>query len=98
MIDVQEAVKIALAYCGKLFGKALNRFQLEEVELDKDEKHWFITVGFDEPLKARTDVLGEAFKGFLPKGTERKFKIVDVDAKSGKVRAVKIRQPLERVS
>ena len=96
MIDVQQAVAIATQYAEQLFGNALNRLRLEEVELSYDEKHWYITIGFDEPLPFNT-LIGTVLEGGLQR-TERRYKVVDVDAKSGKVRAVKIRQPLERVS
>jgi hypothetical protein len=97
MIDVKQAVQIALQYCAQLFGNQ-NQLRLEEVELSEDEKHWLITVGFDEPVPSRTDALGQALQGFMPKQYERKYKVVDVDAENGKVKAVKIRHPLERVS
>ena len=100
MIDVQHAVQIATQYAGQLFGNALNGVRLEEVELSYDEKHWYITIGFDVPLPQPLYPLaiGTVLQNALEPKTERKYKVVDVDAESGKVRAVKIRQPLERVS
>jgi hypothetical protein len=96
MIDVQQAVQIAKQYVQQLFGTV----RLEEVELSYDEKHWYITVGFDEPLPQPLFPLamGTVIQSALEPRTERKYKVVDVDAETGKVRAVKIRQPLERVS
>lgn len=98
MIDVKDAVRVAVQYCGQLFGNLSNRLQLEEVALSDDEKHWFITIGYDEPGESQREILTGALGGFAPRGSERKYKVVDVDAETGKVRAVKIRQPLERVS
>ena len=98
MIDVKNAVQAAVQYCGQLFGNISNRLQLEEVELSDDEKHWFITVGYDDPGTPRDEVMLGALQGFPRIGPERKYKVVDVDAETGKVKAVKMRQPLERVS
>jgi hypothetical protein len=98
MIDVQKAVQIATQYAGLLFGNAVNGLRLEEVELSYDEKHWYITLGFDELVSSRFPLIPTALESVINPKTERKYKVVDVDAESGKVRAVKIRQPLERVS
>lgn len=96
MIDVQEAVRIAVQYFGQLFGFA-GRLRLEEVELSADEKHWFITVGFQEARPPGVAIT-EAIQGYAPITDERQYRVVDLDTETGKVRAVKIRQPLERVS
>jgi hypothetical protein len=99
MVEVQQAVQIALQYVDKLFGgDTAKQLQLEEVELSDDERHWFITIGFNQPVTFEGDFLSEALKSITRPRVERKYKVIDVDAKSGKVRAVKIRQPLERVS
>ncbi len=99
MIDVKNAVHAAIQYCGELFGgDILNRFQLEEVELSDDEKHWFITVGYDDRGTPQDEAATRIAHGLLPRAPERKYKVVDVDAETGKVKKVKIRQPLERVS
>jgi hypothetical protein len=98
MIDVKDAVQVAVQYCGQLFGNIMNRLQLEEVVLSDDEKHWYITLGYDVPGDSQMDKLGTALSGFAPRTAERKYKVVDVDAETSKVRAVKIRQALERIS
>lgn len=98
MLDVKNAVQVAVQYCGQLFGNIGNQLELEEVVLSDDEKHWFITIGYDVPAPAQADTLRAMVSGFQPRGGERKFKVVDVDAETGKVHAVKMRQPLERVS
>ena len=98
MIDVKNAVQAALQYCGELFGDISKRLQLEEVVLSDDEKHWFITVGYDVPGALPFSALEDMIQGLKPRAPERKYKVVDVDAETGKVKAVKMRQPLERVS
>lgn len=95
---MKDAVQVAVQYCGQLFGDILNRLQLEEVELSDDEKHWFITVGYDVPGALPASALEDMVQGLKPRPPERKYKVVEVDAETGKVKAVKMRQPLERVS
>jgi hypothetical protein len=98
MIDVKHAAQVAVQYCGQLFGNISNRLQLEEVELSDDEKQWFITVGYDEPVTSPASDLEEMLQRRKQRRVERKYKVVHVDTKTGKVKAVKMRQPLERVS
>lgn len=98
MIDVKDAVGVAIGYCGQLFGNISNHLQLEEVVLSDDERHWFITVGYDDPGDSQGDILSGALHGFAPRRATRKYKVVDIDATTGKVKAVKMREPLERLS
>lgn len=98
MIEVKQAVQLAVQYCGQLFGNIGNHLELEEVALSEDEKHWFITIGYDvSGTIPRNEMMEGILKGIEPRGKERKYKVVDVDAETGKVHAVKIRQPLERI-
>ncbi len=88
-----------MQYCNDLFGSVADRFLLEEVELSDDERHWFITVGFDGPAVSQSkDAIPEPLHSYMPQLLERVYKVVDVDAQTGTVRAVKMRQPLERIS
>ena len=53
---------------------------LEEVELSEDEKHWLITLGFQE------------YRGLTPfDQASQKYKLFTVDATTGQVRAMKMR-------
>ena len=48
MIDMKQAVQIALEFCRSLYApEKLTDFLLEEVELSDDEKFWLVTIGFD---------------------------------------------------
>ena len=95
MIDVQQAAQQAINYCAGLFGNIL-RVRLEEVELTNDDAHWLITVGFDVPRPL--DSMEEAVYGLEPLDGKRQYRVVNIDAQTGAVRSVKIRQPLERIS
>jgi hypothetical protein len=84
MISVKEAVEIALRFADEVLGQAkLIDPRLEEVELEEGPT-WRVTVSFvREPAKL-TEVLA-------PPG--REYKVLTVDAESGEVHSMKIRQP-----
>ena len=88
--DLNSAVKTALKFFRKSFeptGK-LSNVQLEEIELSDDEKFWLITVGYDNP--AAQDLIREKLllARLVP---TRKYKVVRVDADTGRPISIKIR-------
>jgi len=64
-----------------LMGKDIEDIRLEEVELTEDESVWFVTLGFSRP----------ADNQFVPTMVQREYKLFEVDAHTGKVKAMKIR-------
>ncbi len=97
MIDVKQAAQSAISYCSNLFPNA-EEFRLEEVEIAANELYWLITVGFNEDDNLPGHNL---FKWVNPEQSRhlvRKYKVVQVDAETGVVRSVKMRNPLELVS
>ena len=96
-IDAKQAAKLSLEYFNELFpNAAVSNVALEEVELLEDENCWLITLGFDEPLRLRTQSLVPANKTladlFGTSSPARKFKVFKVDAKTGKVISMRIRK------
>jgi len=102
MIEVRDAVAAAAEAARKFYeGKDLLDLQLEEVELSEDEKCWLITLGLILPnqnpdcdvrrLRPLTEIspLGASMQG---QKYERKYKIFSVDADTGNVISMKIRQ------
>lgn len=86
-VGVKEAVQAAIVYLKDLpISEDLSDLRLEEVEQSDDEKYWLITLGFYVPATAGNGPIGE----FLPRHI-RKYKLFKVDAKTGKVRSMKIR-------
>ena len=80
MIDVKQAVDIASQYLMSLFADRLpSDIQLEEVELSEDEKYWFITLSFREAY----------FAGIPPR---KNYKLFKINADSGQVQSMKIRE------
>lgn len=80
MIDVKEAVKNAREFFGSLCTNAdLAQVRLEEVELSDDESLWMITLSYPN------------FESWDPLPT-RSYRLFTIDANSGRVISMKIRQ------
>lgn len=93
-IDVQQAAEAAVGYFQKFFPN-VSGFSLEEVELSEDEKYWLITLSFEIPDDgkprnplAKPGVMNVRDLFGLPKA---KYKVFKIDARTGKVIAMKIR-------
>jgi hypothetical protein len=87
MIDVKQAVKIAVEYFADLMGARANGALLEEVEIDDSgpRPYWKITLSVPEPLAPMFGVANII-------GGKKDFKVVTIDAESGEVKSIKIRQ------
>ncbi len=94
-IDVKAAVGSAHNYLQSikdLMGGTLENLRLEEVELSDDERTWSITLGFDVPdTKSLFPELARAQSLTLP--YKREYKLFQVDAKTGLIKSMKIREP-----
>ncbi|MGA3267091.1 MAG: hypothetical protein ABSE16_09735 [Verrucomicrobiota bacterium] len=87
-IDARAAASAAAAYFKELFPNVTG-FSLEEVELSEDGTHWMITLSFEvRPVPQNS--LQNVNMLFQPPRT--KFKVFKVDAKTGKVVAMKNRK------
>jgi hypothetical protein len=86
MIDIKEATKNALGYLMELpnLKAESETIRLEEVELTDDDKFWLITLSFVDRAAA---VFSEVFSP-----PARQYKTFRIDAESGQVRSMKIRQ------
>ena len=67
-----------------LFGYQIKELRLEEVELSEDRKYWLITLGFI------ANTTGEEESFFSKK--ERDYKVFKVNAETGEVESIKIRE------
>ncbi len=87
MIDVKQAVASAEQSLQDLYAdRTLSDIALEEVELSDDERYWLITLGFADLSRDTTSVVN-------PFGSRRRiYKSFKVDAATGKVLAMKIRE------
>jgi len=83
MIDVKEATGKAKEYLISFFRK-LDKVQLEEVELTNDKAHWFITMSYEG--------VSNSVASSLLVGKSVRYKIFKLDAESGEVISMKIRE------
>jgi hypothetical protein len=88
-VDVHQAVKAAIAFFKESFSvMPVNHTQLEEVDMTEDGKLWLITLGYDDPAISPTPSSLDIFTRPRPL---RKYKVVHVDANTGKAIAIKNR-------
>jgi hypothetical protein len=88
MINVKNAVNCAVHYfedIQDLIGNKIENLRLEEAELSNDRQTWLITLGFDVPIHRNSLLQGSTTY-------QREYKLFRVDAKTGEVEAMKIRE------
>ena len=92
MISVKDAVSKALQGFNQFFpDQELQGLELEEVEMSEDEQYWLITLGFDVPNLNPPTGIG-AIMQTNQQIYKRKYKVFEIEATSGKVKSMKIRQ------
>lgn len=96
MIDVKESVRTALDYLSNLYDTSgFKDILLEEVELSEDEKRWNVTIGFTRPVYSDNPIRAALEKATMDKSGiqyKREYKVFEISADDGKVRAMKIRE------
>lgn len=91
MIEVKEAITNATQAAQEYFEDFENYsdLKLEEVEHNHSENKWLITLGFNEKKINTLNNIGLALSN---NQYIRKYKIFDIDGKTGKVLSMKIRK------
>lgn len=79
MIDVKDAVKKSIEYFRDLTGDKNSRILVEEVEFDKENDQWKITIGIPDP------------NAYMFPGQQKDYKVMLVNASNGEVMGMKIR-------
>ncbi len=75
MIDMKQAVQIALDFCHSLYApEKLGDLLLEEVELSDDEKFWLVTIGFNLGQSETTQSAANPSGGSFPRTPGHVFK------------------------
>lgn len=91
MLEVKEAVAAARNAAKDFFDETpLNDLQLEEVEYEETSAAWLITLGFNVKNMNPMSGIGAALGG--NQQYIRKYKIFCIDAITGKVKSMKIRE------
>jgi hypothetical protein len=92
MLTVKEAVQAAEKWVRDLYPKKdIQHLRLEEVERSDDERYWLITLGWVEPAVREPTSLGAMFTHDL-RTLPRVYKTLEIDAESGTVKSMKIRE------
>lgn len=96
MIDVKSAVSSVYEYLQvvqDMIGGNLEDLRLEEVELSDDKTSWLITLGYDLPVKNRSQLEELLASPVRPKQIfKREYKLFRVNSETGEVEAMKIRE------
>lgn len=96
MIDMKQAVARAKAFIKDMYAdEGVCDVGLEEVSRSEDGRQWLITIGFNtkQKPKSRSPLTEMLSTGVLGKiDLERQFKVVHVDARTGRVPTMKIRE------
>ena len=82
MIDVKQATDRAKEHLASFFPDA-EKVQLEEVELTGDKAYWFITLSYEG--------VSNSIASSLLVGKSVRYKIFKLDAKTGDIISMKIR-------
>jgi hypothetical protein len=90
-IGVRNAVGAAQQYFGSLrdmIGYHTEELRLEEAELSEDKQYWLITLSFIRPVDKTSNPLADLI---ATKNYEREYKVFKIDAITGEVQSMKIR-------
>ena len=91
MLTIKEAVQRAEEWVRDLYPESdLHHLRLEEVTLSGDERNWEITLGWADKA-VRQNSLSAAFSSDL-QVLPRVYKTLLVDAETGVVKSMKIRE------
>ncbi len=91
-IDVRQAAQAAKTFARDLFvDEDLRHLRVEEVEFSADQRLWNITLGWVEPaVRASASLIPMHADGGLQK-LPRVYKLFSIDAETGAVQGMKIR-------
>ncbi|ODG96215.1 MULTISPECIES: hypothetical protein [unclassified Nostoc] len=93
-IDVRNAVVAAKEYfegIQDMIGNSIDNILLEEIELSENKRFWYVTLGFNRPVtKTERTLLSDVIS--LGTKYEREYKIFTIDAETGEVKSMKIRE------
>jgi len=90
-VDVRNAVGAAQNYIASLqdmIGRPED-LRLEEAELSEDKQYWLITLGFNRLVDKTSNPLADLM---ATRNYERDYKVFKINAQTGEVQSMKIRQ------
>ena len=94
-MDVKDAVKLAKAYVADIFmDENISHIGLEEVEYDELTGVWRVTIGFQRSWKKSLTGLAPTLSELYatPRITDRWYKVLEINAETGRVLSMKDRE------
>ncbi|GAB3641651.1 hypothetical protein [Spirosoma arcticum] len=91
ILSIKEVVKNGVAFLKNLYEDADN-ILVEEVEMDDQQQYWFITLSYKLVDAGFTTTEPTTLQSFLYPGKDRSYKTLKIDAKTGAVLSMKIRE------
>lgn len=82
LLDVKKAVELARGYLSDVLQVPASQLLLEEVEFSEDQQFWLITLSYPEPITSPAQLIT---------GQNRAYKIVKLQADTGRLVSIKIR-------
>lgn len=90
-MDVKNAVQTAMDFVKDLYAdRSLRDLLLEEIEFSEVDDQWLVTVGFSLP-EQKEESAPLITPSRMSQALSRRYKIINVDAKTGKPISMKIR-------
>lgn len=90
-VNVKSAVKAAIDYVKDLYAdNDLRDLMLEEVEFSESTDQWLVTVGFSLP-ETKEETTSLIMPSKTSRALSRRYKVVNIDAETGKPISMKIR-------
>lgn len=97
MISNIEAIQTAKKYLEDVFdgsGERITNLGLEEIRLSDNERVWEITLGFSRPWQRHGTSVADVIQGVRHRPPERTYKIVVLEADTGKFVSMDNREPV----
>lgn len=91
MVDLEAAVDVARRIFESVYTKPHEQLNVEEIELSEDNRHWIVTLGFDDPTSRLPRGGLVAITSGLSDRPLRRYKVVTIDAANGQIRSLKDR-------
>jgi hypothetical protein len=98
MISIQEAIRSAIEFAEQLYpSEKLQDMEIEEIESSDDDQLWLVTLGWQGKPEESFKPSGGGFGGggfgaALLGRTRRIYKIFTIDAETGEVISMKMRE------
>jgi hypothetical protein len=86
-IPARAAASASATYLAEIVDIPKPKSRVEEVELTDDGRYWLITLSYEAPVET-TPFMGTT----VSTGGDRQYKVFKVDAKTGEVLSMRIRE------